>query len=284
MNEFKPEEILNNDIDLATIESLPSSYIQEKVVLGIDIYKYSQYPTIEQIYIPVVFDWLYHMAAINTIKHEKYFFDGYGATEVDFKKKFISTGDGGFQIFDDVLQAVIFATYFQTALRRYVTGGATGPLEKNLYKVVSSLELRYAISRDKIYSYKSNYFGPAIINNARILSKDNLNRLLIDLNSISWLTKNLNAAENLLDIDKESLAKTSYFKGHDKSKGSRLFDTSGKILSVDLQKVGALKAKETMLDIFNMHLQAKLEIIVGHHDYKIYVVTLGNLNTSGINT
>lgn len=284
MDEFKPEEVLKREVDLDTIKSLPSSYIQEKVVLGIDIYQYSQYPTIEQVYIPVVFDWLYHMAVTNIIKHEKYFFSGYGESEADFKKKFISTGDGGFQIFDDVLQAIIFATYFQISVRRYVTGGATGQFEKNLHKIVNSLELRYAISRDKIYSYKSNYFGPAIINNARILSKDNLNRLLVDLNSISWLTKNINAAENLLDIDKDALAKTSYFKDYDKSKGSRLFDTSGKILAVDLQKVGTLKAKETMLDIFNMHLQAKLEIIVGHHDYKIYVVTLGNLNTSGINT
>lgn len=284
MDEFKPEEFLDKDLDLDTLKSLPSSYIQEKVVLGIDIYQYSQYPTIEQIYIPVVFDWLYHMTATNIIKSEKYFFYNYGASVSDFKKKFISTGDGGFQIFEDVLQAVIFATYFQISVRRYVTGGATGQLEKNLYKIVSSLELRYAISRDKIYSYKSNYFGPAIINNARILSKDSLNRLLVDLNSILWLTKNLNAAENLLDIDKEALAKTNYFKNYDKSKSSRLFDTSGKIISVDLQKVGTLKAKEAMLDIFNMHLQAKLEIIVGHHEYKIYVVTLGNLNTSGINT
>ena len=283
MNEFKPEEALNSDVDLDAIISFPSSYIHEKVVLGIDIYQYSQYPTVEQIYIPVVFDWLYHLAATNIIKHEKYFFSTYGNSELDFKKKFISTGDGGFQIFDDVLQAIIFATYFQTGLKRYVTGGATGPLEKNLFKIVNSLELRYAISKDKIYSYKSNYFGPAIINNARMLSKDNLNRLLIDLNSVSWLNKNLNATENLLDIDKEALSKTIYFKDYDNSKGSRLFDTSGKILSVDLQKVGTLKAKETKLDIFNMHLQAKLDLIVGHQGYKIYVVTLGNLNTSGIN-
>lgn len=282
MNEFNPEKSLDKDKDLASIKELPNPYIQEKVVLGIDIYQYSQYPTAEQIYIPVVFDRLYHLTATNVLKHEKYFFDGYGTNEVEFKKKFISTGDGGFQIFDDVLQAIIFATYFQICVKRHVTGGATAKFDKNLYKIVSSIDLRYAISRDKIYAYKANYFGPAIINNARILSKDSLNRLLVDLNSIAWLNRNLNSPENLLDIDKDALEKTSYFKSYDKSKVSRLFDESGKIFSVDVQKVGALKAKETALDVFNMHIQAKLDLKVGHHDYNVYVVTLGNLNTSGI--
>ena len=282
MKEFKPEEVLKTEVDSDTLKSLPNSFIHDKVVLGIDIYKYSQYPPIEQIYIPVVFESLYSRTVTNVRKNETYLFKSYGKSITDYKKKFISTGDGGFQIFDDVLQAIVFALYFQAFLKRYCSGGAHVTIDKNLYKIVDSIELRFAISRDKIYSYKSNYYGPAIINNARILSKDALNRLLIDLNSIKWLNHNINAAESMLDIDKEALSNTNYFKEYDTSEDSYFFNKSGRILSVDLQKVGALKAKETPLDIFNMHIQARVPMKSNLQTYNVYVVTLGNLNTSGI--
>lgn len=282
MKEFKPEDYLKEDVSLETIKSLPDSYIQDKVVLGIDIYKYSQYPAIEQVYIPVIFERFYSMTVANVKKHESYLFPEYGNNLTDYKKHFISTGDGGFQIFENVLQALVFASYFQVILKRYCTGGSTTILDKNLYKLVSSIDLRFAISLDKLYNYKGNYFGPAIINNARILSKDSLNRLLIDFNSIQWLNKSINSPENLMDINKEALSKTEYFKKFDKDLGTVMFDEPNKILSVDVQKVGTIKVKETSLDIFNMHLQAKLDLKVDHKEYSIYVVSLGNLNTSGI--
>ena len=47
MEVFKPEDFLEDDVSIETIRSLPYDYIQDKVVLGIDIYKYSQYPAIE---------------------------------------------------------------------------------------------------------------------------------------------------------------------------------------------------------------------------------------------
>lgn len=283
MKEFKPEETLKKDVDLETIRSLPTIFLEDKVILGLDIYKYSQFPPIEQIYIPVIFDRLYVTAVSNTLKFEPYFFVDYAVNVTDFKKNFISTGDGGFQIFDNVIQALIFAMYFQILLKRYNTGGGNAVFEKNLHKLINSLEIRYAVSLDKVYSYKSNYYGPAIINNARILSKDSLNRLLIDLNSVTWLNNNINSTENLMDIDKERLSKTNFFKGYKKENTSRLFDTKGKVISVDLQKVGVLTAKENKLDVFNLHLQVKLDIKIGHQEYSTYVVTLGNLNTSGIN-
>lgn len=282
MNEFKPENILKENVDLATMESLPIPYIEDKVVLGLDIYRYSQYPSIQQIYIPVIFERLYYMTMTDIKKNEPYLFSEYGNNLADYKKKFISTGDGGFQIFDNVLQAVVFALYFQVFLKRFCTGGSLNEIDKNLFKLVDTIDLRFAISRDKIYSYKSNYFGPAIINNARILSKDSLNRLLIDSNSIKWLSRTINAPENLIDINKKSLSKTMYFKDYDKSQKSFLFDESDQIVSVDIQKVGALKAKETKLDIYNMHVQARINVKVEHQDYSIYMVSLGNLNTTGI--
>lgn len=282
MEEFKPENTLNAIVDIEVINALPNGFVVEKTVLGIDIYKYSQYPTIEQIYIPVIFETLYHTTVMNIREREKYLFSDYGTNLIDYKKQFISTGDGGFQIFDNVLQAIVFALYFQMNVKRYCSGGNVSNIAKNLHKVVDTIDLRFAITSDKIYNYKSNFFGPAIINNARILSKDSLNRLLIDNNSIKWLIANINTPENLMDIDKKSLVETNFFKNYDTKLESYLFNEKGRILSVELQKIGAIKAKSTELDIFNFRIQSKLSLKVDHQDYKIYIITIGNLNTAGI--
>jgi len=282
MEEFKPELLLEKSLDVEVIKSLPDSYIHNKVVLGIDIYKYNQYPTVEQIYIPVLFENIYRATVKNVREREKYLFSEYGEGIIDYKSKFISTGDGGFQIFDNVLQAIAFSLFFQMNVKHYCSGGNINQTLKNLHKLVKSIDLRFAITFDKIYSYQTNYFGPAIINNARILSKDSLNRLLIDSNSIDWLTRNINTPENLIDIDKESLSKTLYFKDYERNLKSLLFEEKGIVSSVVVQKIGNLSAKETKLDIFNMYLQSRLNLKADHQDYNIYIVTIGNLNSSGI--
>ena len=84
-----------------------------------------------------------------------------------------------------------------------------------------------------------------------------------------------------MDLDKASILMTSFFREYDPSLNSYLLE-NGQVLSADIQKVGAIKAKETVVEIFNLHLQAKLGLKVEHHEYSIYVVSLGNLNTSGI--
>lgn len=283
MKTFKPEVFLSRDLNLEEIQKLPNEFTYEKVVLGIDVYKYSQYPRTEQIFIPVIFEKLYSDTVFNICKHEPFLFDSYGKSPRDFKSRFISTGDGGFQIFDNEIQAITFALYFQMLLKRFCTGGGISNITKNLFKIVNSIDTRFAISRDMIYSYKGNFFGPSIINNSRILSKDNLNRFLIDANSIKWLSHNINAPENLLVLDKKSLLQTEYFGQYNGEMKSMLFDESGKIITLDLLKVGKITAKDTKLDVFNLHIQAKLDINVDHHQYSTYIITLGNLNTSGIN-
>lgn len=282
MEEFKPEGMLKEIIDLETLKSLPNAFIHGKVVLGIDIYKYSQYPEVEQIYIPVIFEMLYRNTVNNIRDHEPYLFSDYGTGIAEFKRKFISTGDGGFQIFDNVLQAIAFTLVFQMNLKRFSSGGSTNNLAKNLHKIVDSIDLRFAITMDKIYSYQNNFFGPAIINNARILSQDNLNRLLVDSNTIKWLTYNINTPENLIDIDKEALSRTEFFKHYNKELKSTLFAEKGGILAVDIQKIGKISAKATTLDIFNVCIKCKMLLKVDHHTYSVYIVTAGNLNSSGI--
>ena len=282
MKQFNPEELFKGKTDLELLKSLPNKYLTEKVILGIDIYKYSQYPLVEQIYIPVLFDTLYKATVVNIIEGENFFFNIYGTEHEDFEANFISTGDGGFQIFDNPLQAVLFAFYFQMNVRRFVSGSNKLEFRKKLHKIIDSIELRYVITSDLIYYFKSNFFGPGIINNARILSKDNLNRLLVDVNTVRWFTNNINSIENLMDIDKESFVLTDYFKNYNTKLHSRIFKIKNCIKSVDILKIGSITAKHSNLDIYNIHIQAILDLAIDKHAYKSFVITLGNLNTSGI--
>ena len=69
MEVFKPEQLLNDIDDLKTIKKLPEKYLNEKVILGIDIYKYSRFPLIEQVYVPVLFEKLYRITTNNVTIH-----------------------------------------------------------------------------------------------------------------------------------------------------------------------------------------------------------------------
>jgi hypothetical protein len=283
MKEFKPEELFKDTDDIEILKQLTKDYIHQKVVLGIDIYKYSQYPLVEQIYVPVLFNSIYRATVGNILAAELFFFNDYGKELKDFESNFISTGDGGYQILDNPVQAVIFALTFQVNVKRFVSGSNTLPFRKKLHQIIDSIELRYAITSDLIYSYNSNFFGPGIINNARILSKDSLNRLLIDANTMKWFTNNINSVENLMDLNKTKFIQTIAFKGYNKTLNSRLFNLKSSFKSVDILKIGSITAKNTPLDIYNLHIQALVSLVIDKHRYKNFIITLGNLNTSGIN-
>lgn len=282
MKDFDPAEALKDLDNPELIKQLAYENIEEKTILGIDIYKYSKYPLEQQFYVPVVFEILYNITCVNLIKLESFLFNSYGNKKSDFRKNFISTGDGGFQIFDNPLQAVVFALYFQANLKRFLSGGSTHELLKKLYKVVETYELRYVITHDSIYSYNNNFFGPAIINNARILSKDNLNRLLVDAKTINWFTETINSVENLMDLDKTTFQQTKFFKNFDQSLVSVLFENRGTFMSVDVLKIGQIESKTVTLNIYNLHVQVLFDLKIEKHDYSRFLLTLGNLNTTGI--
>jgi hypothetical protein len=282
MKVFNPEELFKNITDIEELKNLPYNYLQDKAVLGIDIYEYSKYPLTEQIYVPVIFNKLYELTATNVSNQEQFLFASYGSKLSSYKKNFISTGDGGFQIFDNPLQAIVFAIYFQSNVKRFISGGSPEPFLKKLHKVVQKIELRYAITHDYVYSYNNNFFGPSIINNARILFRDNLNRLLVDDNTINWFTETINSIENLLDMDRDNFLLTNFFKKYDKNLVSSLFESKGTFKSVDVLKIGHIDIKTTSLDIYNLHIQTLLKLKIVKHDYKMYLLTLGNLNTKGI--
>ncbi len=282
MEEFKPAELLIGIEDIELLKTLPDQYLHQKVILGIDIYRYSQYPLAEQTYIPVVFAELYKATIKDLIKGESFIFREYGLKEIDFHKRFISAGDGGFQIFNNPLEAVIFAIYFQMNLKLFFSGSSMIAHSQLLSKLIDSIDLRYAITSDLTYFYNSNYFGPGIINNARILSKDNLNRLLIDSNTIKWFNKNMSSVENLLVMDKKSFLTTDYFKSYDESLISLLFVNRNSFKSVDVLTIGSIMVKNTPLEIYNLHIQAIISFKNQSNVSRDFVVTLGNLNTAGI--
>ena len=119
MKKFNPETKLSKELEQKDYSEFHLDFIENKSVLGIDIYKYSEYPEIEQIYVPVLFNSLYKTTVQNCLHSEPYFFQKYGNKIGDFKEHFISTGDGGFQIFDNPIESIIFAGYFQFNVSRY---------------------------------------------------------------------------------------------------------------------------------------------------------------------
>jgi hypothetical protein len=157
MKTFEPEDKLSKKIENVSTISLHNEFIETKSVIGIDIYKYSEYQFEIQVYIPVLFNELYKETVKSCRLQEKYFFQKYGLTFEFFKKNFISTGDGGFQIFDDPLQSLIFSSYFQFKVQRFNSGSYITPTLENLYRIIGRIELRYAITFDKIYAYDNNF-------------------------------------------------------------------------------------------------------------------------------
>ncbi len=269
------------NIDLKELENLARTAQKEKAVLGIDIYRYSEYPVEKQAYIPILFDFIYILCVQDCLEKEEFFFKKYKNFN-SFKKQFISTGDGGFQIFDNPLEAIVFSMYFQTYIKKFNSGTMISTAIDNLNRVIGAVELRYALTFDKIHQYNSNFYGVGIINNARILAKDRLNRCLADNNTCQWFEKNVNGFENLLVIHKLDLLKTNYFKKYESSLKSDLFDTTKTMVKSALAlKIGDIKSKNTDLSIYNLYIQAIMNRR-SRKNYDDFVVSVGNLNTKGI--
>jgi hypothetical protein len=289
MKPFEPETKLKESVWTEKERSnYHLAFIETKTIFGIDIYKYSEYSDDSQVYVPVLFNSIYQLTVNLCIKKEEFFFDSYAQNEDGFKSNFISTGDGGFQIFDNPIQAIIFGAYFELNVRRFNSGSYVSKLNKNLFKIIDRIELRYCITTDKIFNYDKNFFGTGIINNARILAKDNLNRLLIDANTYRWFDHQLNTIENLTEIKKSDFLKLTLFKDHDTEKETGIFNDdymNVPIKSVDILKIGYIKSKNTNLEIYNLKLQLMVSFNnskIFEKEYRKFSYTIGNLNTQGI--
>ncbi|HPE87842.1 MAG: hypothetical protein PHU97_04575 [Bacteroidales bacterium] len=260
--------------------------INEKSVLGIDIYQYSAYPEFQQTLIPFLFKLIFDLTKAQCQRNHPYIFQK--ISSADFNNHFISTGDGGFLLFDTPLHSLVFAMNFALVVRVF----NAYHLHPRLRKIIGGISFRYAITYDKIYHFDGNFYGRAIINNARILQKDNLNRCLIDQNVHRWFTLNVEGLENMQLITIHDISNIDFFNNnYDRSilveKKDEMFNERTRdygVLNSDILKIGTIASKETKLNIYNLHMQVAMRLYDDDHpeNHKLFTISLGNLNTAGI--
>lgn len=273
--------------------------ISEKAVLGIDIYHYSQYEEKKQVLIPVAFKMIIDEAIAWCKEDEEIIFDGFDWDNYPF----IDTGDGGFFIFDNPLQAYTFALNFYIQLKVF----NSGHLYPKMHHYLDDITLRSCITYDDIYKLGDNYYGAAIINNSRILSTDKLNRFLIDENTNSWFNSTVIGIDRMkyftLDqlykkevqarkakgLDNHSLYREDLNETERKVKKLNKKDKNEKfpfvgIESVHIQKIGTIQVKTNVLSIYNVETQVT-SVVSDENDSAerlMFVTTVGNLNPSGL--
>jgi len=255
-------------------------------VLGFDIYRYSQYERKKQPFLPHLLENIYDETWQLITQNFEYIFQKYNSI-TNF------SGDGCFQIFESPIHAVIYVLVFGTILQLY----NSDLFMPKLHAKIGNMFVRYALTYDNIYRYnrnkKTNFFGAGIINNARILSKDKLNRFLIDDSTFKWFLTSIAGIENLMSISIKDLIKLSEFSSYDIEKMEKgqnaLIRVDNKTLSlegiksVDVQKIGTIKEKKSEIDIYNLHLQATIEYSPFlSRQIRVFTISVGNLNTTGL--
>ena len=250
----------------------------KRAVLGIDIYKYSQFDYDKQKIIPAIFELIRNATERFFIEHEPFFSNHY--TETQFEKDLIHTGDGGFLFFQNPLDALVFLLQFHCFVHLFNSHHIYTPLRRYINE---PLTLRYAITFDQVYKVDSRFFGPAIIHNARILSKDKLNRLLIDNKTYEWFLLNTHGIETLPIIKLEELSHLSTSNNGKENNKSLLFSGTDKanIRNVFCQKLERIHVKEDSFDIYNLMIQSLLSF-KGNDSRASVITTVGNMNCNGI--
>lgn len=258
--------------------------VKRKAILGIDIYKYSSYEEFAQTLVPCMFKLLFRETIDRCFKDHAFLFQKY--TKTEFEENFISTGDGGYVIFDNPLHALVFASNFAIVLRTY----NSFHLYPKLRKIVGGASVRYAITYDKLYYFDKSHYGRAIINNARILSKDTLNRCIIDQNVYDWFTINIDGMENLQLITIDEIANIYEIQGsydtqildeHEDAIFGRNISREFGIINSDVLKIGEIHSKEANISVYNIHLQIVSRWERGDSE-RMITVSLGNLNTTSL--
>ena len=141
---------------------------------------------------------------------------------------------------------------------------------------------------DNLYKIDDKAYGAAIINNARILSRDRLNRCLIDKNVYEWFLTNTNGIENLQRLTADDIKRIPLFRDYEITGMAGTFfgrqEGNNRLNSIDIMKIGEIKIKDNAYDIYNLHLQIKMEITDDDNSQNAgnFTITLGNLNTEGL--
>ena len=246
----------------------------KKAVLGIDIYRYSKVCYDKQKIMPFLFSLLIRNAKRFFLHTETFFTSTYEERQLD--QELIHTGDGGYLFFDTPLDSLIFALHFNNFLHLF----NSYHMYPKLRKYIGPVTLRYAITYDRAYKIDRKFFGPAIIRNARIISKDKLNRFLIDDNTYEWFLLNTNGIENLTNITTDDI---KHLNKKQNNKKSILFkpERDSRIRNINCQKIDQILVKEDSFDIYNIMIQF-LAKFRSDDDKISFITTIGNMNCNGI--
>ena len=157
---FEKTNIIPDEKELLDklVEYVDYTDIGRKSVLGIDIFKYSSFGSLEQTLIPFLFKTLFKLTIKLCFTNHKYLFQK--TSEEEINRTFISTGDGGYLLFDTPLHSLVFAINFAVVLRIY----NAFHLYPRLRKIIGAVNMRYAITYDRVYIFDNNFYGRAIIN------------------------------------------------------------------------------------------------------------------------
>jgi len=302
-------------------EKINTDIFSQYTVLVIDIYQYSKYPLLEQSLIPFLFQSIYSETAVLCVSNNEYIFQNYiinnknlenliaepanykagkglQITKLlvnDMQKHFICTGDGGYQLFETPIHALCFAMFFEYVLRSY---NSFAFLPK-LRAIVGELTCRYVVTLDDVYRFDNKYFGTAIINNARLLSKNKLNRFLLDEKTYKWFLLNCNGLETLKSFTLGEVSKIPALKNYNKkflNKNSLIFfngileefrqiySPNSNIESVDIMKIGQVEIKTKPYSIYNAVIKYIFwpQDLKNPNKYRKIVCTLGNYNIAGL--
>lgn len=253
---------------------------ENQIVLGFDFYKYSELSESAIIVFPLLLHTIIEKVIKITVDENPYLFQKYEEGNDPFAH-FIDTGDGGFFILRNPLEAIAFIINFSIYLRVYNSNYEF----EDLYDILGELNVRFAITSGNVYQFKKNYYGEAIIKCARILSKDKLNRILMDSETHRWFLKNLIGIENLRNISEDLLEQSQYFqsrkfdikpyKDEDRFKGN--FKDINSCIELKLKQS---KEKETNLEIYVVGIESTLPMSEGQEG-KV-TVHIGNYNTEGL--
>ena len=164
----------------ALSDHLNETNFGKKSILGVDIRQYGSFDDFEQPLIPILYRILFEETINHCLATQEFLFQTYDSDLIG--KQTIDTGDGGYIIFDTPLHSLLFASSFAFILRLF----NSYHLFPKLRTAIGEINLRYAITYDRLYSIQKNYYGRSIINNSRIIAKDTLNRCLMDEGSYQW--------------------------------------------------------------------------------------------------
>ncbi|PKA14305.1 hypothetical protein [Leptospira haakeii] len=263
----------------------------KRVVLGFDIYRYSSYEPDKQASITMLFNSLY-ISCINNLTKNHPLFNS--VTRDEFMQLFISTGDGGYQILHTPIHALIVLFNFHNVIVQY----HTNPNLREFRNFLGSIELRYVITIEDIYRINHfsyvNHYGKGIIKNARIMSQDKLNRLLIDEEVYRWFSDNILGIENIVSLKWKDLFNIKDFENYslaEKIKGIEEFspistqednkDRQDEFVDCIPMRLEDLKTKDSSYVVYNIYLKTKF---YNPNKETFRYTSIGNPNSNGLNT